>query len=875
MKISLIHVRFGTFFPLFINKGTIMPVQKNRFVSNSFVIRSRSFIPARLVAVLMLLSFLSTGAIAQIVDQPNERTRQQLAALFQEKAARTPAQQKINTQLIFAARQRRSGFINRAVPRLQAAVNLEKDGRVKVDIDAVVTDELLAVLRAAGAEILESFPADHAIRALVSVESIESLAGRNDIRFIRPAVGAVTNAGSVNSEGDVAHRSNLARLYGATGFGIKVGVLSDSIDNGQGALAAAKAKGDVPTNLTVLPGQAGSGEGEGLAMLEIVHDLAPSSPLYFATGFNGPAGFAQNIRNLATAGCKVIIDDVTNFSESPFQDGPIAQAVNDVSARGVLFFSSARNSGNKNDGTSSTWEGDFVDGGDASAFDGAGARYHAYTPGQVANTVTAVDQARADLFWSDPLGGSSNDYDLFIVDSFGNVLRSSLDTQNGTQDPYESVDTLNVGERIGIVKFSGAGRFLHLDTGRCRLSISTAGCVRGHNASGAPNAFSVAETNANNRTTPFTGGAANPVNTQSSDGPRRVFFNQNGAPYTPGNFSSTGGIVLQKPDITAATGVKTTLPTNSGLNPFFGTSAAAPHAGAIAAQILSFRPGLTPAQVRIALYNSCLDIEAAGFDRDSGRGIVMALGGINFAGAKGDFNYNGGSDVIFQHTTGARSVWLLNGAKYAGSISLGNVSPSWNIVGLGDFNRDGKADILWQNTAGARSIWLMNGATRLGIVNLGTISTAWNLVGAGDFNGDGIPDILLQNTSGAAGVWIMNGIHFARSVALPATPPSVHIAGSGDFNGDGKTDLVLQDTTSGARAIWLMNGTTFVRSVNLGLVPTSWRIGGTGDFNRDGKPDILFENTSGARIVWIMNGTAHFGTYNLPSLPPTWTIRNR
>ena len=129
----------------------------------------------------------------------------------------------------------------------------------------------------------------------------------------------------------------------------------------------------------------------------------------------------------------------------------------------------------------------------------------------------------------------------------------------------------------------------------------------------------------NGRTTPFTGGAANPVNTQSSDGPRRFFFNTNGVPYTPGNFSSTGGIVLQKPDITAATGVKTTFPTDSGLNPFFGTSAAAPHAGAIAAQILSFRPGLTPSQVRTALYNSCLDIEAAGFDRDSGRGIVMAL----------------------------------------------------------------------------------------------------------------------------------------------------------------------------------------------------------------------------------------------------------
>jgi hypothetical protein len=610
-------------------------------------------------------------------------------------------------------------------------------------------------------------------------------------------------------------------------------------------------------------------------MLEIVHDLAPLSPLYFATGVGGPPSFAANIRALANAGCKVIIDDVTTFNESPFQDGPIAQAVNDVSARGVIYFSSARNSGNKNDGTSSTWEGDFVDGGDASGFDGPGARYHAYTPTDVGNRVEETDHPRADLFWSDPLGASANDYDLFVIDStLTNVVRSSLNPQNGTQDPYEQVGELNVGEYVGIVKFSGQPRFLHLDTGRCRLRISTAGCVRGHNASGAPNAFSVGESNANGRTTPFTGGAANPVNTQSSDGPRRMFFNPNGAAYTPGNFSSTGGIVLQKPDITAATGVKTTLPANSGLNPFFGTSAAAPHAGAIAAQILSFRPGLTPAQVRTALYNSCLDIEAPGFDRDSGRGIVMALAAINFVGVKGDFNFNGGSDIIFQNSNGAHIVWLMNGATRAGTLNLPAVANS-DIGGVGDFNRDSKADILWTNrSTGARSIWVMNGGTRVSIVNLGTVATAWSFVSVGDFNGDSIPDIVLQHTSGACGVWIMNGTRFSSSVGLATAAASVRVAASGDFNGDGSTDLVVQDVHSGARAIWLFNRTHFVRSVNLGGVATSWKIVGAGDFNHDGKPDILWENTNGARLIWIMNGTAHAGSFNLPSTPPTWSIRN-
>jgi hypothetical protein len=61
-----------------------------------------------------------------------------------------------------------------------------------------------------------------------------------------------------------------------------------------------------------------------------------------------------------------------------------------------------------------------------------------------------------------------------------------------------------------------------------------------------------------------------------------------------------------------------------GFNPFFGTSASAPHAGAIAALIKSFNPALTPAQIKTILTSTAIDIEAAGWDRDTGFGIVMA-----------------------------------------------------------------------------------------------------------------------------------------------------------------------------------------------------------------------------------------------------------
>ena len=59
----------------------------------------------------------------------------------------------------------------------------------------------------------------------------------------------------------------------------------------------------------------------------------------------------------------MIVDDVTYFNEGAFQDGPIAQAVNAVTAAGSIYFSSAANRGNKTLGTSATWEGDFLNGG--------------------------------------------------------------------------------------------------------------------------------------------------------------------------------------------------------------------------------------------------------------------------------------------------------------------------------------------------------------------------------------------------------------------------------------------------------------------------------------------------------------------------------
>ena len=195
-----------------------------------------------------------------------------------------------------------------------------------------------------------------------------TIAARSDVKNIQAPSGAHTNAGLVTSQGYISHAANqVVSGLEITGAGVTVGVLSDSASAAR--IAALITSGDLPANTTVLPGQAGSGSDEGAAMMEIVHDIAPGANLIFATADPSVATFANNIIALASAGCKIIVDDITYFIEGVFQDGPIARAVNQVTANGVIYFSAAQNSGSLTLGTSGTWEGDFPDGGPVTGAD--------------------------------------------------------------------------------------------------------------------------------------------------------------------------------------------------------------------------------------------------------------------------------------------------------------------------------------------------------------------------------------------------------------------------------------------------------------------------------------------------------------------------
>ncbi|MDQ2856309.1 MAG: neuroendocrine convertase 1, partial [Acidobacteriota bacterium] len=490
-----------------------------------------------------------------------------------------------------------------------------------VDLTTTVDDAVLAAIKQIGGEILLASEAYHSIRVRLPIDQLETIAAYPQVRFIQPKQeyqlsqkiqrptitregsgeaasiasrtaqlreqlfnSISTNAvlpngtlsvGSVASEGDTTHRASTARgTFNVDGTGIKIGVISDGVDS----LAVSQASGDLGA-VTVLTGQGGSGN-EGTAMLEIVHDLAPGAQLYFATNKPTITQFAQNIRDLRTAGCDIIVDNATYYAESAFQDGQTGatntnggvatQAVNDVVAAGALYFSAAANAGNKNDGTSTTWEGDFVAGGTIGIVPGGG-QVNDFDPSAAVVQFDSIalgagNTVPINLSWADPLGASTNDYDLFIINNAGTAVSvSSTNLQSGTQDPYEQTNTNNTtGRRIVIRQKAGAAsRFMHLCMNGGKLNFNTQGATHGHSA--ASGGYGVAATPAYSSfyyAPPPTFGpypavfsAANSVETFSSDGPRRIFFDGAGTAFTPADFSATGGQVLQQPVITAADGV--------------------------------------------------------------------------------------------------------------------------------------------------------------------------------------------------------------------------------------------------------------------------------------------------------------------------------
>ena len=571
-------------------------------------------------------------------------------------------------------------------------------------IKAKVSDEFVQRLKDSGATINSVLPKRDYVRAVLPVHAIESIAAWEEVISICEFIPPVFFKANT-SEGDVSHAANSARSkYGVSGKGIKVGVISDTVQY----LAEAQRNGDLP-NVSIIAGSTTEPTGEGTGMLEIVHDLAPDAELYFATADGGEEEMADNIDKLAAAGCRVIVDDVGYPAEPIFEDGTIVKSINSFVDGGGVYFSAAGNDGNSENKNSLVWEGDFKDGGEAK--ESSKYRYHAFLDNITYNPVYLFEDSWIRLTWSDKFGESSNDYRFLIYkcsvsgnnfDVSDTVVYDSgpANTEGKKGLPYHAlIPKLPEGlYAVSILKAKNAAArklSLFINTEKGGVAINTGDVTYGHCAS--EKAIGVAAVTVEGRKFNKTDVATY----YSSSGPRQIFYDSNDKAITPGNFLSSGGKTLLKPDIAAAAGVSCAWLDlrfkKTGVR-FPGTSAAAPHAAAIAALMLEADPELTRDEILSIMKKSAISANGQ-WSETLGWGIVDAENAVRLsvesASKRGRPNLSfytptGWKDplVVAANTERGDSadVWVTKGGPiyfsyaYKNSGSLATNRPFTNIV---------------------------------------------------------------------------------------------------------------------------------------------------------------------------------------------------
>jgi hypothetical protein len=534
------------------------------------------------------------------------------------------------------------------------------------------------------------------------VTQIDAATARAELHSMRAAMPRA-RTGEVTSQGDFAQGSDVLRTTypTLTGAGVTVGVLSDSFNcyavyakpgNGvpasgttgyapNGHLADAKqdeSTGDLPASVNVLEEAPCLDYGaptqlpftdEGRAMLQIVHDVAPGASLAFYTADNSEADFANGIVALATAGAKVEADDTVYFDEPFFQDGILAQAVDQVEAQGVAYFSAAGND------AEFSYENTAPSFATLSATAPNTGEYLLNLDTTGATTTTALPVSIPALFpgeflavvveWDQPYvtgapgsPGASSQIDLCVTGASGSDRITDLDGNSVActgpnaigVDPVQVLIIGNPANASGNSATESLNLLIGLANGstapgRIKLALEADGALVSINAfatnsatlQGHPGAAgAVAVGAAFFPQTPRCGTSPAILEPYSSEGGAPILFDASGTRLATPE-------IRQKPDVVGPDGVNTTFfgvaLANSGFSDnssvsqcqndanypsFFGTSAATPHVASIAALMLQANSAVTPTQIYDALRDSAAAMDTPSPDFETGYGFVQA-----------------------------------------------------------------------------------------------------------------------------------------------------------------------------------------------------------------------------------------------------------
>ena len=482
--------------------------------------------------------------------------------------------------------------------------------------------------------------------------------------------------GSVTSEGDRALRSNVARQqFNLDGSGITIGVISDSFNAYRGEQADVLS-GDLPgrknpngydravrvlkdeTNFKLV-------SDEGRAMLQIIHDIAPRARLLFHSSGETETEFAQAIKALERAGANIIVDDIGFSTSGLFQEGVAAQAVTAAVDAGIVYFSAAGNDGDRSyesvfrPGATFTYRGSTYEAQDFDFGDGV----------DVFQTIQIPKKRAINLIlnWDQPAGNIANDVELFLLENQllpgagGQDVRDATVITTGLNNPAkqliyqpQSAQTvyLVIARKVdpgapapGLIKWVSFAngrddrvKYEYVNEGAGAAGSST---VFGQsNAKGAIAVSAVGFTQ-----TPAFGVRPPILETFSGQEKTPILFDINGNRLPISE-------IRQKPEISAPDGVSTTVddPFTRGIDfsPFFGTSAAAPHAAAVAALMLQRAGGrrsLTPAQVLATLQSTAIASRYPQEVVTAGSGFIQADAAV-LQSASGQIIGTLGNDIL-------------------------------------------------------------------------------------------------------------------------------------------------------------------------------------------------------------------------------------
>ncbi len=534
-------------------------------------------------------------------------------------------------------------------------------GRVGVVITATDPEALAPALRSIGMQVAAALPSYHRIEGFLPLDMLPaaSTLGDSGLLGIEGVARPKTSAGTVTSQADNVLEGDRVRALpgGYNGAGVKIGVLSDSYDKSSlvTRASASISSGNLPSGgVQVLQDYNSSGTSsavadEGRAMLELIYDIAPGASLGFATAFISESGFATNIQALASAGYTIISDDVFYFDEPYFQDGIVSQAVNNVYNSGVAYYTSAGNQGNfgYDSGASAAYASNPL------AFasqtitpiTASASSYYDWDPGSNTDTLMSItiprnQSVQLDFQWDQPFyttNGVTTNLDFYLLSvntSTGAMTtRAQVTTNNVTnQTPYSLLSYTNtlsgtsatttfnlvvrntngglVPGRIKFIDMFGSATVVYNEY------FTRTGTIGGHASALGAQAVAAAAFYEQNTPEDF-----------SSIGPVTMLFNADGTRKAAPEFRA-------KPDILATDGADTSFfypgddVDGNGFNNFFGTSAAAPDAAAVAALVKQANPTWTNAQI-VARLKATADPTAGGGDVNAvGAGLISAYRAI-------------------------------------------------------------------------------------------------------------------------------------------------------------------------------------------------------------------------------------------------------